>query len=153
MFKIFRKIASNKTCPAERYNVNNPVLRYPHYNATIIQLGWLGSPRYRKLLKKKLKKRRRRDYKHYAAITIQCAWFKSRLYRKKYVENRLYRKKYVEKINQLLSRVERLDIEFVDEYIHGIERLILKTDSSARLSALLQSLAQTVTGNTPAQEQ
>lgn len=115
MFKIFRKIASNKTCPAERYNVNNPVLRYPHYNATIIQLGWLGSPRYRKLLKKKLKKRRRRDYKHYAAITIQCAWFKSRL----------YRKKYVEKINQLLSRVERLDIEFVDEYIHGIERLIL----------------------------
>jgi hypothetical protein len=111
MFKIFRKIASNKTCPAERYNVNNPVLRYPHYNATIIQLGWLGSPRYRKLLKKKLKKRRRRDY-------------------------RLYRKKYVEKINQLLSRVERLDIEFVDEYIHGIERLILKTDSSARLSAL-----------------
>jgi hypothetical protein len=110
MFKIFRKIASNKTCPAERYNVNNPVLRYPHYNATIIQLGWLGSPRYRKLLKKKLKKRRRRDYKHYAAITIQCAWFKSRL----------YRKKYVEKINQLLSRVERLDIEFVDEYIHGI---------------------------------
>jgi hypothetical protein len=126
MFKIFRKIASNKTCPAERYNVNNPVLRYPHYNATIIQLGWLGSPRYRKLLKKKLKKRRRRDYKHYAAITIQCAWFKSRL----------YRKKYVEKINQLLSRVERLDIEFVDEYIHGIERLILKTDSSARLSAL-----------------
>ena len=115
MFKIFRKIASNKTCPAERYNVNNPVLRYPHYNATIIQLGWLGSPRYRKLLRKKLRKRRRRDYKHYAAITIQCAWFKSRL----------YRKKYVEKINQLLSRVERLDIKFVDEYIHGIERLIL----------------------------
>ena len=115
MFKIFRKIASNKTYPAEKEDIKSPMIRYPHYNATIIQLGWLGSPRYRKLLKKKLKERRKRDYKHYAAITIQCAWFKSRL----------YRKKYVEKINRLLSRVERLDIKFVDEYINGIERLIL----------------------------
>ncbi len=114
MFKIFRKIASNKTYPSERENSKRLVPQYPHYNATIIQLGWLGSPRYRKLLKKKLKKRRKRDYKNYAAITIQCAWFKSRL----------YRKKYVEKINQLLSRIERLDIKYVDEYILGIEHLI-----------------------------
>ena len=114
MFKMFRKIASNKTCPSEKYNPKRPVPQYPHYNATIIQLGWLGSPRYRKLLKKKLKKRRKRDYKNYAAITIQCAWFKSAL----------YRKNYVHKINQLLSRVERLDLKYVDEYIAGVERLI-----------------------------
>ena len=64
MFKMFRKIASNKTYPLDKQNPldrRNPLSsslaymepEFPHYNATIIQLGWLGSPRYRKLLKKK----------------------------------------------------------------------------------------------------
>lgn len=123
MFKLFKKIASNKTHPSDKANPSGKATlsalayiqpNFPHYNATIIQLGWLGSPRYRKLLKKKLKKRRKRDYKHYAAITIQSAWFRSGC----------YRRGFIKKINLLLSRVERLDLKYVDEYIAGIERLI-----------------------------
>ena len=115
MFKIFRRFTSNKTHPTSTKPYCYDHIAFPHYNATIIKLGWLGSPRYRKLLKKKLKKRRKRDYKHYAAITIQHAWFKSSK----------YRKLYIAKINTLLTRVEKLDIRYVDEYIKGIERLIL----------------------------
>ena len=129
MFKILRKIVSNKTYPSDKNllldkvsssNKMNPSSlayiypKFPHYNATIIQLGWLGSPRYRKLLKKKLKRKRKCDYKHYAAITIQLAWFRSGS----------YRRGFVKKLNLLLSRVEKLDMKFVDEYISGIERLI-----------------------------
>jgi len=88
--------------------------KYPHFHATIIQLGWLGSPRYRKILKKKLKKRRRRAYKNYAATTIQYAWFRSRLYQG--LQTR--------KISDLVDRVEKLDPQYVDDYINGIERLI-----------------------------
>ena len=117
MFKIFRKITSNKTHPLDNYHPSSLAYvqpKFPNYNATIIQLGWLGSPRYRKLLKKKLKKRRKRDYKYYAAITIQSAWFRSGC----------YRRGFIKKINLLLSRVERLDLKYVDEYIAGIEHLI-----------------------------
>jgi hypothetical protein len=114
MFKFFRKFAANKTSPIPERKFCYQDVIFPHYYATIIQLGWFGSPRYRKRLKKKLKKRRKRDYKHYAAITIQCAWYRSRL----------YQRLFIKKINALLCRVERLDLKYVDDYIKGIEYLI-----------------------------
>lgn len=92
--------------------------KYLHYHATIIQLGWFGSPRYGRLLKKKLKRRRKKDYKHYAAITIQCAWFKSRL----------YKRLFIHEINKLMDKLDGLDPLFMDTYINGIERIISSYD-------------------------
>ena len=56
MFKFFRKFAANKTSPIPERKLCYQDIKFPHYYATIIQLGWFGSPRYRKRLKKKLKK-------------------------------------------------------------------------------------------------
>ena len=114
MFKIFKKIVSNKTYPEKNKKAALYKPAFPHYSATIIQLGWLGSPKYRRLLKKKLKRLRERHYRHHAAITIQLAWIRSRR----------YRKSFIEKVNRLLTQVERLDMKYVDEYINGIERII-----------------------------
>jgi hypothetical protein len=96
--------------------------KYIHYHATIIQLGWLGSSRYRHLLKKKLKRRRNKDYKHYAAITIQCAWFKSRL----------YKRLFIREINKLMDKLERVDPLLLDIYINGIEHIISSYSSGIR---------------------
>jgi len=114
MIKVIRRLVSNRTHPTGRLSPNSGYLRFPHYNATIIQLGWLGSPRYRKLLKKKLKKRRKKLKKYHAAVTIQAAWFRSSL----------YQRLFIKKINAVVCRVEKLDLDYVDEYIRGIERII-----------------------------
>ena len=106
LMKIFKR---RKAAPSGEHTVS-----FPHYNATIIQLGWLGSPRYRKLLKKKIKKRRKKFNRYHAAVVIQSAWFRSSR----------YQRLFIRKINALLCRIERLDLEYVDDYIRGVERLI-----------------------------
>lgn len=72
MFRLFRgrRPPRRETIFSDFY-----YYRYPHYHASIIQLGWLSSPKYREILTRKIRRIRQRDYRNYAAITIQYAWF------------------------------------------------------------------------------
>ena len=71
MFRLFRrqKPPRRETLFADFY-----YYRYPHYNATIIQLGWFSSSKYREILARKLKRIKKIHYQNYAAITIQYNW-------------------------------------------------------------------------------
>ena len=72
MFRLFRR---QKPPTRDTQTTDFYYYRYPHYNASIIQLGWFSSPKYREILTRKIRRIRRRDYMNYAAITIQYAWF------------------------------------------------------------------------------
>ncbi len=71
MFRLFNRRRPPKR---ETFLTDFYYYRYPHYNASIIQLGWLSSPRYREILARKIHRIKKRDYMNYAAITIQYNW-------------------------------------------------------------------------------